>query len=91
MFPQPVEDRRRVRAILPYTKVPDTDEIRYVSVFICPKLSFLKVIKITNRNAPAGFIINTHYDILSINSSFDFLHTIFSPPLLHGRRRATFR
>lgn len=28
MFPQPVEDRRRVRAILPYTKVPDTDEIR---------------------------------------------------------------
>lgn len=28
VFPQPVEDRRRVRAILPYTKVPDTDEIR---------------------------------------------------------------
>ncbi|GAB0210265.1 hypothetical protein GRJ2_003492300 [Grus japonensis] len=25
---QPVEDRRRVRAILPYTKVPETDEIR---------------------------------------------------------------
>ncbi|GAB5567015.1 disabled homolog 2-interacting protein isoform X8 [Prionailurus iriomotensis] len=25
--PEPVEDRRRVRAILPYTKVPDTDEI----------------------------------------------------------------
>lgn len=30
-FTQPVEDRRRVRAILPYTKVPDTDEIRYIS------------------------------------------------------------
>lgn len=29
-FLQPVEDRRRVRAILPYTKVPDTDEIRYI-------------------------------------------------------------
>lgn len=28
MSSQPVEDRRRVRAILPYTKVPDTDEIR---------------------------------------------------------------
>uniref|UniRef100_A0A803SV23 RAS p21 protein activator 1 n=1 Tax=Anolis carolinensis TaxID=28377 RepID=A0A803SV23_ANOCA len=27
--PEPVEDRRRVRAILPYTKVPETDEIRY--------------------------------------------------------------
>ncbi|XP_075595198.1 ras GTPase-activating protein 1-like isoform X2 [Balearica regulorum gibbericeps] len=26
--PEPVEDRRRVRAILPYTKVPETDEIR---------------------------------------------------------------
>ncbi len=26
---QPVEDRRRARAILPYTKVPETDEIRY--------------------------------------------------------------
>lgn len=25
---KPVEDRRRVRAILPYTKVPETDEIR---------------------------------------------------------------
>uniref|UniRef100_A0A671YCS3 RAS p21 protein activator 1 n=1 Tax=Sparus aurata TaxID=8175 RepID=A0A671YCS3_SPAAU len=30
MFPQPVEDRRRVRAILPYTKVPDTDEISFL-------------------------------------------------------------
>uniref|UniRef100_H3A684 Ras GTPase-activating protein 1 n=1 Tax=Latimeria chalumnae TaxID=7897 RepID=H3A684_LATCH len=27
---QPVEDRRRVRAILPYTKVPDTDEISFL-------------------------------------------------------------
>uniref|UniRef100_A0A8V0Y503 Ras GTPase-activating protein 1 n=1 Tax=Gallus gallus TaxID=9031 RepID=A0A8V0Y503_CHICK len=27
--PEPVEDRRRVRAILPYTKVPETDEIRW--------------------------------------------------------------
>ncbi|XP_048786307.1 ras GTPase-activating protein 1-like isoform X3 [Lagopus muta] len=26
--PEPVEDRRRVRAILPYTKVPETDEVR---------------------------------------------------------------
>uniref|UniRef100_A0A8C4IRS9 RAS p21 protein activator (GTPase activating protein) 1a n=1 Tax=Dicentrarchus labrax TaxID=13489 RepID=A0A8C4IRS9_DICLA len=26
----PVEDRRRVRAILPYTKVPDTDEISFL-------------------------------------------------------------
>uniref|UniRef100_A0A671KP78 Ras GTPase-activating protein 1-like n=1 Tax=Sinocyclocheilus anshuiensis TaxID=1608454 RepID=A0A671KP78_9TELE len=26
--PEPVEDRQRVRAILPYTKVPETDEIR---------------------------------------------------------------
>lgn len=38
---QPVEDRRRVRAILPYTKVPDTDEIRYVS---CVKGDFPCVI-----------------------------------------------
>uniref|UniRef100_A0A4W3HI42 RAS p21 protein activator 1 n=1 Tax=Callorhinchus milii TaxID=7868 RepID=A0A4W3HI42_CALMI len=29
LFP-PVEDRRRVRAILPYTKVPDTDEISFL-------------------------------------------------------------
>lgn len=29
---QPVEDRRRVRAILPYTKVPETDEIRYKNI-----------------------------------------------------------
>uniref|UniRef100_A0A8C9XMD5 RAS p21 protein activator 1 n=1 Tax=Sander lucioperca TaxID=283035 RepID=A0A8C9XMD5_SANLU len=28
--PEPVEDRRRVRAILPYTKVPDTDEISFL-------------------------------------------------------------
>ncbi|XP_078070949.1 ras GTPase-activating protein 1-like [Mustelus asterias] len=28
--PEPVEDRRRVRAILPYTKVPDTDEITFL-------------------------------------------------------------
>lgn len=28
LFGKPVEDRRRVRAILPYTKVPETDEIR---------------------------------------------------------------
>lgn len=27
--PEPVEDRRRVRAILPYTKVPETDEISF--------------------------------------------------------------
>ncbi|KAF2976918.1 hypothetical protein EK904_010967 [Melospiza melodia maxima] len=27
---QPVEDRRRVRAILPYTKVPETDEISFL-------------------------------------------------------------
>jgi len=31
--PEPVEDRRRVRAILPYTKVPDTDEIRYFRMY----------------------------------------------------------
>lgn len=29
-----MEDRRRVRAILPYTKVPETDEIRYVLVIV---------------------------------------------------------
>jgi len=29
-----VEDRRRVRAILPYTKVPETDEIRYVLIVV---------------------------------------------------------
>ncbi|XP_042305589.1 ras GTPase-activating protein 1 isoform X2 [Sceloporus undulatus] len=28
--PEPVEDRRRVRAILPYTKVPETDEISFL-------------------------------------------------------------
>ncbi|XP_043920084.1 ras GTPase-activating protein 1 [Protopterus annectens] len=28
--PEPVEDRRRVRAILPYTKVPDTDELSFL-------------------------------------------------------------
>ncbi|XP_072923108.1 ras GTPase-activating protein 1-like isoform X1 [Hemitrygon akajei] len=28
--PEPVEDRRRVRAVLPYTKVPDTDEISFL-------------------------------------------------------------
>ncbi|MBN3320363.1 RASA1 protein, partial [Atractosteus spatula] len=28
--PEPVEDRRRVRAKLPYTKVPDTDEISFL-------------------------------------------------------------
>lgn len=28
--PEPVEDRKRVRAILPYTKVPDTDEISFL-------------------------------------------------------------
>ncbi|XP_060763081.1 ras GTPase-activating protein 1 isoform X2 [Neoarius graeffei] len=28
--PEPVEDRRRVRAILPYTKVPDTTEISFL-------------------------------------------------------------
>ncbi|XP_031465086.1 ras GTPase-activating protein 1-like [Phasianus colchicus] len=27
---RPVEDRRRVRAILPYTKVPETDEISFL-------------------------------------------------------------
>ncbi|XP_075929263.1 ras GTPase-activating protein 1 isoform X2 [Petromyzon marinus] len=34
--PEPVEDRRRVRAILPYTKVPETDELSFVKgdVFI---------------------------------------------------------
>ncbi|XP_061872805.1 ras GTPase-activating protein 1 isoform X4 [Colius striatus] len=37
--PEPVEDRRRVRAILPYTKVPETDEIRNVTVTL---FSFLK-------------------------------------------------
>ncbi|PKU35456.1 rna-directed dna polymerase from mobile element jockey-like [Limosa lapponica baueri] len=29
-YSHPVEDRRRVRAILPYTKVPETDEIRHI-------------------------------------------------------------
>ncbi|XP_048786314.1 ras GTPase-activating protein 1-like isoform X8 [Lagopus muta] len=28
--PEPVEDRRRVRAILPYTKVPETDEVSFL-------------------------------------------------------------
>ncbi|XP_051849119.1 ras GTPase-activating protein 1 [Antechinus flavipes] len=28
--PEAIEDRRRVRAILPYTKVPDTDEISFL-------------------------------------------------------------
>lgn len=31
---KPVEDRRRVRAILPYTKVPETDEIRLIYFII---------------------------------------------------------
>ncbi|KAJ7413048.1 ras GTPase-activating protein 1-like protein [Pitangus sulphuratus] len=29
-YSHPVEDRRRVRAILPYTKVPETDEISFL-------------------------------------------------------------
>lgn len=35
LFSKPVEDRRRVRAILPYTKVPETDEIRLFDFIKC--------------------------------------------------------
>lgn len=56
---QPVEDRRRVRAILPYTKVPDTDEIRWVSF----RETSVKV----SSNAPAAHFI--HYVIKSFPPS----------------------
>lgn len=32
--PEPVNDKKRIVAILPYTKMPDTDELRYAMI-IC--------------------------------------------------------
>lgn len=37
--PEPVNDKKRIVAILPYTKMPDTDELRYRYIIQCSRLS----------------------------------------------------
>lgn len=39
--PEPVNDKKRMVAILPYTKMPDTDELRFVVITI---VHFMKII-----------------------------------------------
>lgn len=42
--PEPVNDKKRVVAILPYTKMPDTDELTYV---LCQLIAVLgKIMKL---------------------------------------------
>ena len=36
--PEPVNDKKRIVAILPYTKMPDTDELTYVLYKLIPVL-----------------------------------------------------
>uniref|UniRef100_UPI00358F3DFB ras GTPase-activating protein 1 isoform X2 n=1 Tax=Myxine glutinosa TaxID=7769 RepID=UPI00358F3DFB len=58
--PEPVEDRRRVRAILPYTKVSDTDELSFVKgdVFIVHNTLDDGWLWVTNvRNDEQGVIV----------------------------------
>jgi hypothetical protein len=44
---QPVNDRRRVIALLPYQKMPDTDELRFVTD---ERLSYILSLDYVDRN-----------------------------------------
>uniref|UniRef100_A0A9J7XBC9 Ras GTPase-activating protein 1 n=1 Tax=Cyprinus carpio carpio TaxID=630221 RepID=A0A9J7XBC9_CYPCA len=73
--PEPVEDRRRVRAILPYTKVPETDEISFLKgdIFIVHNELDDGWMWVTNvRTEEQGLIVDDLVE--EVNSSCHYFH-----------------
>uniref|UniRef100_A0AAR2JWS4 RAS p21 protein activator (GTPase activating protein) 1a n=1 Tax=Pygocentrus nattereri TaxID=42514 RepID=A0AAR2JWS4_PYGNA len=84
--PEPVEDRRRVRAILPYTKVPETDEISFLKgdMFIVHNELEDGWMWVTNvRTEEQGLIVDDLVEEVLI--IFLFLHFLCLYSWYHGK------
>lgn len=68
-----MEDRRRVRAILPYTKVPETDEIRYVQITVVTVKSIRVFLNINNLGRCSyANTFQLHLKLDTVRSKDDF-------------------